>query len=85
MQLYRTLSKLNMSFDINNLLSLIIYNFQPNDSRPYCQFSVCRPEISAAECHPEEGIYSMVDEQRWRTFMSEDGIIEDELQLRKVI
>lgn len=59
--------------------------FQPCDSHPYRQFSVCRPEVSAAECHPEEGIYTMVDEQRWRIFMSEDGVIEDELQLRKVI
>ncbi|KAF8782318.1 TBC1 domain family member 16 like protein [Argiope bruennichi] len=56
-----------------------------NDSCPYRQFSVCRPEVSAAECHPEEGIYSIVDEQRWRSFMSEDGVVEDELQLRKEI
>ncbi|CAL1288438.1 unnamed protein product [Larinioides sclopetarius] len=56
-----------------------------NDSCPYRQFSVCRPEVSAAECHPEEGIYSTIDEQRWRSFMSEDGVVEDELQLRKEI
>ncbi|GBM29361.1 TBC1 domain family member 16 [Araneus ventricosus] len=56
-----------------------------NDSCPYRQFSVCRPEVSAAECHPEEGIYSTVDEQRWRSFMSEDGVVEDEFQLRKEI
>ncbi|PRD35194.1 UNVERIFIED_CONTAM: TBC1 domain family member 16 [Trichonephila clavipes] len=67
------------------------YNFlsksknKVNDSCPYRQFSVCRPELSAAECHPEEGIYSTVDELRWRSFMSQDGVIEDELQLRKEI
>ncbi|XP_015927915.2 TBC1 domain family member 16 isoform X1 [Parasteatoda tepidariorum] len=77
------LEKLAKVFEEYNFLSKS--KNKGTDNCPYRQFSVCRPELSAAECHPEEGIYSMVDEQRWRSFMSEDGSIEDELQLRKEI
>ncbi|GFV34042.1 TBC1 domain family member 16 [Trichonephila clavipes] len=69
----------------NDIYSGLTPGVMVNDSCPYRQFSVCRPELSAAECHPEEGIYSTVDELRWRSFMSQDGVIEDELQLRKEI
>ncbi|XP_035210188.1 TBC1 domain family member 16-like isoform X2 [Stegodyphus dumicola] len=77
------LDKLAKVFEDYNFLSKS--KNKSNGSCQYCQFSVSRPEISAAECHPEEGIYSTVDEQRWRSFMSEEGIVEDELQLRKEI
>lgn len=55
------------------------------DNCPYRQFSVCRPQVTAAECHPEEGIYGSVDEQTWREYMNDDGQIEDDFQLRKAI
>ncbi|GIZ05253.1 TBC1 domain family member 16 [Caerostris extrusa] len=77
------LDKLAKVFEDYNFLSKS--NNKMNGSCPYRQFSVCRSEISAAECHPEEGIYTTIDEQRWRSFMSFDGTIEDELQLRKEI
>ncbi|KAG8191232.1 hypothetical protein JTE90_021966 [Oedothorax gibbosus] len=76
------LDKLAKVFEEYNFLSKS--KNKVSESCPYRQFSVCRPELSASECHPEEGIYSTVDEQRWRSFTSHDGQIEDELQLRKV-
>ncbi|XP_054724243.1 TBC1 domain family member 16-like [Uloborus diversus] len=80
---YGGLDKLAKIFEEFNFL--LKSKNKNSDSCPYRQFSVCRPELSAAECHPEEGIYTIIEEQRWREFLSEDGVIEDELQLRKEI
>ena len=41
-------------------------------------------EVSGYQCHPEEGVYSMVTEDIWRTHMMDDGVVEDDYQLRKV-
>ncbi|KAL1423364.1 hypothetical protein MTO96_021126 [Rhipicephalus appendiculatus] len=45
-----------------------------------------KPQVSAEECHPEEGLYSTpVDEEAWRQYMNDDGSIDDDFQLRKAI
>lgn len=54
------------------------------DHCPYRQFSVCRPEVSKEECHPEEGLYGMLDETTWRNYLNDQGQIEDDLHLRQV-
>lgn len=36
------------------------------------------------QCHPEEGIYNMVNEEEWKIHMTSDGRIEEDYQLRKV-
>lgn len=56
-----------------------------NESCPYAHFSVWKPQVRAEECHPEEGAFLMVDESVWRGHMTPEGVIEDELQLRKAI
>lgn len=45
---------------------------------------IVKPSLTEDQCHPEEGVYSMVTEDIWRTHMMDDGIIEDDYQLRKV-
>lgn len=52
---------------------------------PYEHFSVGKPNVSAEECHPEEGAFATVDEDVWREHMNDDGAIEDDFQLRKAI
>ncbi|KAH7949969.1 hypothetical protein HPB49_017821 [Dermacentor silvarum] len=57
-----------------------------NEHCPYDHFSVSKPQVSAEECHPEEGLYStLVDEEAWRQYMNDDGSIDDDFQLRKAI
>ncbi|XP_064478647.1 TBC1 domain family member 16-like isoform X2 [Ornithodoros turicata] len=56
-----------------------------NESCPYAHFSVWKPQVPDEECHPEEGIFTQVDESVWRGHMTSEGVIEDELQLRKAI
>ncbi|XP_054923766.1 TBC1 domain family member 16 isoform X1 [Dermacentor andersoni] len=57
-----------------------------NEHCPYDHFSVSKPQVSAEECHPEEGLYStLVDEDTWRQYMNDDGSIDDDFQLRKAI
>uniref|UniRef100_A0A224Z6B0 RabGAP domain-containing protein n=1 Tax=Rhipicephalus zambeziensis TaxID=60191 RepID=A0A224Z6B0_9ACAR len=57
-----------------------------NENCPYDHFSVSKPQVSAEECHPEEGLYSTpVDEEAWRQYMNDDGSIDDDFQLRKAI
>lgn len=57
-----------------------------NEHCPYDHFSVSKPQVSAEECHPEEGLYiKPVDEEVWRQYMSDDGSIDDDFQLRKAI
>ena len=43
-----------------------------------------KPQLTDDQCHPEEGVYSMVSEDIWRTHMMDDGVVEDDFQLRKV-
>lgn len=53
---------------------------------PYDHFSVSKPQVSAEECHPEEGMWDTpVDEEVWRQYMNDDGSIDDDCQLRKLI
>ncbi|XP_013399258.1 TBC1 domain family member 16-like [Lingula anatina] len=49
------------------------------------QFSVMRPELDTEECHPEEGVYGVLNEDTWKQHMAEAGQIVDDYQLRKVI
>ncbi|XP_037799684.1 TBC1 domain family member 16-like isoform X2 [Penaeus monodon] len=49
------------------------------------QFMVCRPQVSESECHPEEGQHPRLDAELWITYFSEDGMIEDDLTLRRAI
>ncbi|XP_052071008.1 TBC1 domain family member 16-like [Mytilus californianus] len=58
---------------------------QSKESRPYKQFLIVRPQLTDDQCHPEEGVYSMVDDEMWKRHMIVDGQIEDNYQLRKHI
>ncbi|RWS22689.1 TBC1 domain family member 16-like isoform X3, partial [Leptotrombidium deliense] len=52
----------------------------------FIHYSVCKPEISAEECHPEEGVYRSVDKQMWKCdILNELGQVEDDFTLRKII
>lgn len=50
----------------------------------YKQFLIVRPQVTDEQCHPEEGIYNMVNEEEWKIHMTSDGRIEEDYQLRKV-
>ncbi|KAH9365754.1 hypothetical protein HPB48_016860 [Haemaphysalis longicornis] len=57
-----------------------------SEACPYDHFSVSKPQVSAEECHPEEGMWDTpVDEEVWRQYMNDDGSIDDDCQLRKLI
>ncbi|CAG2216537.1 TBC1 domain family member 16 [Mytilus edulis] len=58
---------------------------QSKESRPYKQFLIVRPQLTDDQCHPEEGVYSMVDDEMWKRHMIVDGQIEEDYQLRKHI
>ncbi|XP_042888521.1 TBC1 domain family member 16-like isoform X2 [Penaeus japonicus] len=49
------------------------------------QFMVCRPQVSESERHPEEGQHTCLDAESWITYFSEEGMIEDDLTLRRAI
>jgi len=58
---------------------------QVGDADVHCrQFSVIRPYLTNAQCHPEDGALEMVSEDTWRQHMNERGQIEDDFHLRKV-
>ena len=58
---------------------------QGADADSHCrQFSVIRPYLTNAQCHPEDGALEMVSEDTWRQHMNECGQIEDDFHLRKV-
>ncbi|XP_064108840.1 TBC1 domain family member 16-like [Macrobrachium nipponense] len=48
-------------------------------------FLVCKPHVSESELHPEEGQHGCVDADSWITYFSEEGLIEDDLKLRRAI
>ena len=48
-------------------------------------FSVIRPYLSEGQGHPEEGAYELVNYETYKQHMNEDGQIEDDFELRKVI
>ncbi|XP_033112486.1 TBC1 domain family member 16-like [Anneissia japonica] len=51
-----------------------------------CQkFSIVRPNWKKSECHPEEGMYDMITEDIWWSYLNECGQVEDEFGLRKAI
>lgn len=56
---------------------------QSKDSHPYKQFLIVRPQLTDDQCHPEEGVYSQVDDEMWKRHMNVDGQIEEDYQLRK--
>lgn len=45
---------------------------------------IVKPSITDDQCDPEEGVYSMVTEDIWQTHLMDDGVIEDDYQIRKV-
>ncbi|XP_041364865.1 TBC1 domain family member 16-like isoform X2 [Gigantopelta aegis] len=52
---------------------------------PYRQFLVIKPQITDDQCHPEEGVFSLVTEEIWKQHLMANGSIEDDFQLRKAI
>ncbi|XP_071965030.1 TBC1 domain family member 16-like isoform X2 [Antedon mediterranea] len=51
-----------------------------------CQkFSIVRPNWKKSECHPEEGMYDVITEEIWLSYLNDFGQIEDEFGLRKAI
>ncbi|KAL5019137.1 hypothetical protein ScPMuIL_004859 [Solemya velum] len=53
--------------------------------RPYKQFLIVKPQLTDDQCHPEEGVYITVTDEVWKHHMTEEGIVEDDYQLRKSI
>ncbi|XP_077979406.1 uncharacterized protein LOC144434783 [Glandiceps talaboti] len=49
------------------------------------KFSICRPHLLVADCHPEEGLYEMVGDEVWWSYVNDQGQIEDNDGLRKAI
>lgn len=56
---------------------------QSKMTHPYKQFLIVRPQLTDDQCHPEEGVYSQVDDEMWKRHMTVDGQIEEDYQLRK--
>ncbi|KAF2356100.1 Rab-GTPase-TBC domain [Trinorchestia longiramus] len=52
---------------------------------PFKQFSVCRPTVLAQELHPDEGAVKELDAEDWLTYFSQEGVIEDDVSLRRRI
>ena len=48
-------------------------------------FSVIRPYLTEGQCHPEEGAYEKVNYETYKQHMNEEGQIEDDFELRKVL
>ncbi|CAG2175001.1 unnamed protein product [Oppiella nova] len=49
------------------------------------QFSICRPKLDSHECHPEEELYVIIDDNKWTDSVNEFGQIIDEQTLRKTV
>ena len=49
------------------------------------QFSVCRPSVPDSELHPDEGSVPELDAEDWLSYFTKDGVIEDDLGLRRRI
>ncbi|XP_070579737.1 TBC1 domain family member 16-like [Ptychodera flava] len=49
------------------------------------KFSICRPHLPPADCHPEESMYEMVSDEVWWSYVNDYGQIEDDEGLRKAI
>ncbi|KAH3860766.1 hypothetical protein DPMN_023686 [Dreissena polymorpha] len=61
-----------------------IFNpLQIDTEKNYKQFMIVKPSLTEDQCHPEEGVYLTVTEDIWRTHMMDDGVIEDDYQIRK--
>nr|XP_006824000.1 PREDICTED: TBC1 domain family member 16-like [Saccoglossus kowalevskii] len=57
-----------------------------NEANQLCRkFSICRPHLPSIECHPEEGMFEMVSDDVWWSYVSDHGRIEDDFGLRKAI
>ncbi|XP_052760917.1 TBC1 domain family member 16-like [Mya arenaria] len=66
--------------------SLFATNQEKNDGEyNYKQFMIVKPSLTEDQCHPEEGVYSRVNEDVWKTHMMDDGVIEDDYLIRKAI
>ncbi|XP_033757289.1 TBC1 domain family member 16-like isoform X1 [Pecten maximus] len=78
------LDKLAEIFDDWNLFAKTQEKNKETD-RNYSQFLIVRPQLTDEQCHPEEGVYSVVCDEMWKRHMTVDGIIEEDFQLRKSI
>lgn len=56
-----------------------------NNREVYKQFSVCRPIVAASELHPDEGSVPELMAEDWLGYFSPDGVIEDDVELRRRI
>lgn len=48
-------------------------------------FSICGPQLSVGQCHPEEGLYRRLSRDAWSLHINEFGQIEDEYNIRKAV
>lgn len=48
------------------------------------KFTIIQSGLKAKDCHPEEGIYGVINEEIWRSYVNEKGQIEEPYALRKV-
>lgn len=49
------------------------------------KFTIIQSGLRAKDCHPEEGIYGVVNEEIWRSYVNEKGQVEEPYSLRKAI
>lgn len=79
------LDKLAEIFEDWNLFAKMKDKQNKESEGQYKQFLIVRPQVTDEQCHPEEGIYNMVNEEEWKIHMTSDGRIEEDYQLRKHI
>jgi len=68
-----------------NKANFLYFSWQSESEKNYKQFMIVKPSLTEDQCHPEEGVYGRVNEDIWRTHMMDDGVIEDDYQVRKVV
>lgn len=45
---------------------------------------IVKSQLTDDQCHPEEGVYITVTDEVWKHHMTQEGVVEDDYQLRKV-
>nr|XP_039261328.1 TBC1 domain family member 16-like [Styela clava]XP_039261329.1 TBC1 domain family member 16-like [Styela clava] len=48
-------------------------------------FSICGPQLSVGQCHPEEGLYRRLSKDAWSLHVNEFGQVQDEYNIRKAV
>uniref|UniRef100_A0A7E4VK41 Rab-GAP TBC domain-containing protein n=1 Tax=Panagrellus redivivus TaxID=6233 RepID=A0A7E4VK41_PANRE len=46
---------------------------------------ICHPEVQQTELDPEDGLYARVNSDFWKSYMNQDGSIDDSVTVRKAV